>query len=143
MDQIWSQTQTNDPNTIYDWQKHAQQRENSDNNNLVKQNYVTNPLLLPSILSENTTNNNETSNTTVNHVNSHTATPSLFHDLMQNLNINANNNFTTDDIDSLARQYVERKGGIITKTHNNLSPEVQHRLSCLFGYSSKTLPQTL
>ena len=23
MDQIWSQTQTNDPNTIYDWRKHA------------------------------------------------------------------------------------------------------------------------
>ena len=24
MDQIWSQTLTNDPNTIYDWRKHAQ-----------------------------------------------------------------------------------------------------------------------
>ena len=36
MDQIWSQTQTNDPNTIYDWRKHAQQRGNSNNNDLVQ-----------------------------------------------------------------------------------------------------------
>ena len=104
---------------------------------------VTNPPLLPSILSENTTAKNDTSNITVNPINSLTATPSAFLDIMKNLNINANNNFTTDDIDSLARQYVERKGGIITKTHNNVSPEVQHRLSCLFGYSSKSLPQIL
>ena len=55
MDQIWSQTQTNHPNTIYDWRKHTQQRKNSDNNDLVQQNSITNPPLLPSILSENTT----------------------------------------------------------------------------------------
>ena len=145
MDQIWSQTQNNDPNTIYDWRKHAEQKENGNDNDLVQQNYVTNPPLLPSILSENTTSKNETSNTTIHKSNSCTATPSVFHDLVHNLNINENHNFTTADIDNLALQYVERKSGIITKTPNNVSPEVQHRLACLFGYSSNTttLPQTL
>jgi len=145
MDQIWSHTQNNDPNTIYDWRKHAAQREIGNNNDLVQQNYVPNPPLLPSILSENTTSKHETSNTTIHKSNSCTATPSVFHDLVHNLNINENHNFTTADIDNLALQYVERKSGIITKTHNNVSPEVQHCLACLFGYSSNTtiLPQIL
>ena len=55
---------------------------NSNNNELVQQNYVTNPPLLPSILSENTTAKNDTSNITVNPINSLTAKLSAFLDLM-------------------------------------------------------------
>ena len=88
MDLIWSQTQNNDPNTIYDRRKHAQQIENGNNNDLVQQNYATNPPLLPYILSENTTSKHETSNNTIHKGNPCTTTPSVFHDLVHNLNSN-------------------------------------------------------
>ena len=52
MNLIWEQKGVNDPNTIYDWNKHVKQ-ENVNNNNIQNNYVVHNQELLPSILSVN------------------------------------------------------------------------------------------
>lgn len=94
MNLIRDQTSACDPNTIYDWNKHVKQ-ENINNSNIQNNYVVHNQELLQSILSDNKlsdTTSDKFNNGNVGKMNSLTATPSLIHDLVHNLNINLNNN---------------------------------------------------
>ena len=77
--------------------------------------------------------------------NSQTVTPSEINDLVNHLDINANHQFTSNDINKLAYQYVQQKGELIKSETLNVSPPLQERLARLFGYPShiKSLPPTL
>ena len=74
-----------------------------------------------------------------------TATPSEINDLVNHLDINANHQFTSNDINKLAYQYVQQKGELIKSETLNVSPPLQEYLARLFGYPShiKSIPPTL
>ena len=143
----WDQTGANDPNTIYDWNKHVKQ-ENVNNSNIQNNYVVHNQELLPSILSVNKSSDTKLdkfNNGNVAKMNSLTATPSLIHDLVHNLNINMDNNLTSDVINNTAYQYVYRHGGLIETSTSTVPLPLQERLARLFGYSpdKTTLPKVL
>jgi len=131
MNLTWEQPGVNDPNTIYDWNKHVKQ-ENVNNTNIQNNYVVHNQKLLPSILSVNKssdTKSDKYNSGNVGKLNSLTATPSLIHDLVHNLNINMDNNLTSDVINNSAYQYVTRHGGLIHSSTSTIPLPLQERLA--------------
>ena len=124
MDYEWPQIGTGTP---IDWTQYAQQQESNVHNNIA----------------DNTPPAVNTSNVIT--TNSQTVTPSEMNDLVNNLDINANHQFTSDNINHLAYQYVQQRGELIKPQTLLVVPPLQERLTQLFGYPSntKTLPQTL
>ena len=124
MDYEWPQMGTGTP---IDWTQYAQQQESNVHNNIA----------------DNTPPTVNTSN--VIPTNSQTVTPSEMNDLVNNLDINANHQFTSDNINHLAYQYVQQRGELIKPQTLPVLPPLQERLAQLFGYPSntKTLPPTL
>ena len=122
----WPQIETGAPGAPLDWTQYAKQRESTVD---IK-------------IDANTANTN-TSN--VIPTNSQTVTPSEMNDLVNNLDINANHNFTSSYINRLAYQYVKQKDELIKFTDDEVPKPLQERLARLFGYPSNidTLPQTL
>ena len=124
MDYEWLQMGTGTP---IDWTQYAQQQESNVHNNIA----------------DNTPPTVNTSNVIT--TNSQTVNPSEMNDLVNNLDINANHQFTSDNINHLAYQYVQQRGELIKPQTLPVLPPFQERLAQLFGYPSntKTLPQTL
>ena len=74
--------------------------------------------------------------------NSQTVTPSEMNDLVNYLDINANHQLTSNDINRLAYQYVQQRGELMKPNMLAVSTKLQKRLAILFGYPStiETLP---
>ena len=110
--------------TPIDWTQYAQQQESNVHNNVA----------------DNTPPTVNTSN--VIPTNSQTVTPSERNDLVNNLNINENHQFTSDNINQLAYQYVQQRGELIQPQTLSVLPPLQEHFAQLFGYPSniETLP---
>ena len=93
----------------------------------------------------NPTNNANTTNINSQNLSSFYTVDSTIKDLMGNLNINAANNLTSDDIDDKAFKYVQDSRGLLRSTYQPLYQGLQSRLARLFGYplNQTTLPHTL
>ena len=123
MNYEWPQMETGDP---LDWTQYAKQRESTVDIKI-------------------DANNANTNTSNVIPTNSQTVTPSEMNDLVNNLDINANHDFTSSDINKLAYQYVQQKDELIKSTDDEVPKPLQERLARLFGYPSHidTLSPTL
>ena len=68
-------------------------------------------------------------NSNIISTNSQTVTPSEINDLVNNLDINANHHFTSNDINKLAYEYVKQKGELIQPAILAVTSPSQERLA--------------
>ena len=108
MDYEWPQMRSGTPT---DWTQYAQQQESNVHHNIAN----------------NTPPTVNTSNVIT--TNSQTVTPSEMNDLVNNLDINANHQFTSDNINQLAYQYVQQRGELIKPHTLPVFPPLQERLA--------------
>ena len=107
MNYEWPQMEASAP---VDWTQYAQQGESIANTNVAD-------------ITPNVNNSNIIS------TNSQTVTPSEINDLVNNLDINANHHFTSNDINKLAYEYVKQKGELIQPAILAVTSPSQERLA--------------
>ena len=110
MDYEWPQMGSGTPT---DWTQYAQQQESNVHHNIANNTPPT------------------VNNSNVITTNSQTLTPSEMNDLVNNLDINANHQFTSDNINHLAYQYVQQRGELIKPQTLPVLPPLQECLAKL------------